>query len=94
MKNKNITSHLISNFRLDELGRLVITDNSLLKKINGAVGAGMIDPSANILDLDCPCNLACSHDESCPFNLLCHSDAFCNPNCPGHPNACINVFCP
>jgi len=85
---------ICKDLSLDALGRVVIKDEQLLEKINGAVGFG---DSANIFDFGCDlgcqsgCNSFCSHDEKCFYVEVCGSDHWCNLFCPG---GLINFSCP
>ena len=76
---------ICNEFSIDDLGRVVVKDQQLLEKINGAVGFS--NSSANIFDIMCDsclsgCDTFCSHDENCFYVEVCGTDHWCNPYCP------------
>jgi hypothetical protein len=66
---------LDDNFTIDELGRVEISDQKLLEKINGAFDAsnllpGWIDTSCNS-GCDAGCNVTCPRDNHPCVNSVC-----------------------
>lgn len=71
------------NFLIDELGCVIVNDNALLIKINGA--SGWFDKLAG-WDFSC--------DNLCGCNPSCHNNRGCNVDCPTPPNSgCNNDRC-
>jgi hypothetical protein len=86
--NKKNQMYMKKQFVFDELGRLVIEDQSLLAKINGAANLSGSQP--NILDVACNAcgNLGCGVNGACDVNIGCNSD------CHGKANyGCVNAIC-
>lgn len=92
-KMKKLVPYIATNFEIDALGRIVISDEKLLKTINGALGIEFGD--VNIFDSDCPCNTGCTCNPLCPCNLDCFdcNIGICNIHCGKKNEGCPNGVC-
>lgn len=91
MNKKNLTKLNINKISLDNLGRFIVDDPELLKKIDGAIGS-FSNQNADVCETFC--------DTQCAIDCNCTGtncfDVFCPPNtgCT-HDEACPHdVFCP
>lgn len=80
MERKEDKDFMLSNFVVDNLGRIVISDYVLFEKINGSFANGHF-----LSDMACPYNQCGCFDTNCP-EIGCHQTSC-------HNNGCIDVKC-